>query len=121
LYTSALFEREREWAVARCAQWFILSAKHGLVAPDTVIDPYELTLKGSTSTAKRAWSERVVEQLGAGLTQLRGKYFEIYAGKDYFDFGLRNGLLDAGATVSLPWEHLGLGQRMARTEYAKDG
>lgn len=119
LYLSTLFDRQREWATARCERWFILSAKHGLVAPDTVIEPYELTLKALPRSAKRAWSARVLEQLKANLSDLRGRYFEIYAGRDYFNFGLRDGLLNAGATVALPWEGLGLGQRIARTEYAK--
>jgi hypothetical protein len=118
LYTSTLSDRQRQWATARCERWFILSAKHGLLAPNTLIEPYEETLKTLSRRAKRAWSSRVLEQLKANLSDLRGMHFEIYAGMDYFDYGLREGLLEAGATVAVPWEGLGLGQRMARTEYA---
>jgi hypothetical protein len=121
LYTSTLFDRQRQWATSRCDRWFILSAKYGLVDPDAVIEPYELTLKALPRSAKQAWSERVLQQLKARLNGLQGRFVEIYAGRDYFDFGLREGLVRAGATVALPWEGLGLGQRMARTEYAKHG
>lgn len=32
------------WAIAHCDQWAILSAKHGLIDPDKVIEPYDVTL-----------------------------------------------------------------------------
>jgi uncharacterized protein DUF6884 len=118
LYTSTLFKREREWAIARCSQWFILSAKHGLIAPDTVIEPYELTLRSVPSSARRSWSHRVLQQLKTSLGPLDGRHFEVYAGKEYCEEGLVQGLRQAGATVVIPWAGLGLGQRLARTDYA---
>jgi len=38
---SAYFRRQREYAVARGDVWFIQSAKHGLLAPETEIEPYD--------------------------------------------------------------------------------
>jgi len=121
LYASTLFKREREWATARCDKWFILSAKHGLLRPERVIEPYDETLKGQSAARKQVWSARVLEQLVAEFKRLTGLHFEIYAGADYYDYGLIHGLMRAGATDNLPWEGLGLGQRVARTEYSSDG
>jgi len=117
LYTSALFKRQREWAIARCGSWFILSAKHGLLRPNHVVAPYELTLKRAPAVERRAWSLRVLDQLRSQLHTLDGRYFEIYAGKDYCDDGLVDGLRYAGATVVLPWNGQSLGQRIAHKEY----
>jgi len=118
LYVSPLFVRQREWATARCDRWFILSAKYCLVAPDDLIEPYELTLKTLPIAEKRAWSARTVDQLKRELGRLDGVYFEIYAGAQYVEFGLIAGLRAARAVVALPWSGLGLGQRIARREYA---
>jgi hypothetical protein len=121
LYTSALFKRQKEWALARCNTWFILSAKHGLLRPTELIAPYDLTLKTQSRAERRAWSGRVLDQLTTELNVLSGRHFEIYAGKDYSDFGLVEGLRQAGATVFLPWDGLGLGSRIGRDEYASSG
>src|SRR5437879_2590214 len=40
LYTSTLFVGRRRWVEASCERWFILSAKHGVVPPDELIEPY---------------------------------------------------------------------------------
>ncbi len=121
LYTSAMFKREHEWASVRCDRWFILSAKHGLVAPEAVLAPYEETLNKRSKAEKEIWSADVLDQLVTVLATLRGRHFEIYAGRNYFGFGLSAGLIERGATVSIPWSGLGLGQRAARTEYMDHG
>ena len=53
LYDSALVRGRRRFVEATCDQWFILSAKHGLVAPDEVLARYEDTLNDKPSSAKR--------------------------------------------------------------------
>ncbi len=121
LYISPLFQRQKEWAIARCGSWLILSAKYGVVRPDSVIDPYEMTLKRASAVQKRTWSAQVLRQLQDELGRVEGLHFEIYAGKDYFGYGLIEGLRGAGATVQLPWQGLGLGKRLALTQYASDG
>jgi len=44
LYTSSYFALKRQFAEEYCDQWYVFSAKHGLVAPDTVLDPYDASL-----------------------------------------------------------------------------
>jgi hypothetical protein len=63
LYDSTLFSAQRNYAEAVARRWFILSAKYGLVAPDTEIAPYEKTLNGAGVAERRAWSERVAAAL----------------------------------------------------------
>ena len=65
LYTGSLFRAASRYAEARHDSqdhaWLILSAKHGLIDPGTVIEPYEqkLALKGE---ALRLWATRAAEE-----------------------------------------------------------
>jgi hypothetical protein len=50
LYRSPLWVRRRAFAQASGHPWLILSAKHGLVDPDTRLEPYDLALRDLTAT-----------------------------------------------------------------------
>lgn len=63
LYTSALFAKASTYARAVADEWYILSAKYGLVRPDDVIEPYEQTLNEASAAERRAWAERVHGQM----------------------------------------------------------
>lgn len=114
LYTSPLFQGRRRWVEQTCGRWFILSAKHGLLYPDTVIAPYDLTLRQMPARERRAWSRRVVEALREELHDFRSLSFEAHLGSAYWDHGLREGLLREGAKLEVPFQHLGLGLQLAR-------
>lgn len=92
LYTGSLFRAAREHAEATGSAWFIASAKHGLIPPHAVIEPYDQRLgKGAAArfvrdTSIDAWRDRVAKQLAAELKELGdldGVSFEILAGADY--------------------------------------
>lgn len=100
-----------------------MSAQLGLVDPDEVIAPYDVTLKGTRRSHKRAWSQAVLRQLRERLGNLGDLDFEIHAGADYFDWGLADGLSAAGATVVVPTEGIpGIGAQRSlyRDGRAKD-
>lgn len=59
LYRSAWFIKVRGLVAARNADWLILSALYGIVAPDDVIAPYEKTLNTAGVSERRAWAENV--------------------------------------------------------------
>ncbi len=63
LYDSALFKCSRAYAEANSDEWFILSAKYGLVRPEEQIDSYEDTLIGKTPMAKQEWARRVHKKM----------------------------------------------------------
>jgi len=64
LYTSDYFEKMRSYAEQHHEDWWILSAKHGLLDPDgDAIEPYEETLSGARKATKQEWSEKVAERL----------------------------------------------------------
>ena len=62
LYTSPLFRKSREWVLSRLREgdeWLILSAKHGALTPDQIIEPYELSLPEMTSAERGQWAYQV--------------------------------------------------------------
>lgn len=85
LYTSTLFRKERAYAEATGAAWFVLSAEHGLVAPSAVLQPYDLRLSHTSREYRRSWGRRVVEQLNETAGPLAGTMIEIHAGAAYLD------------------------------------
>jgi hypothetical protein len=52
LYVSQLFRKASAYAEATCDRWYILSAKHGLVHPDTVLEPYDVRLGAGPRTLR---------------------------------------------------------------------
>jgi hypothetical protein len=111
LYTSPLFLKSRAWARRHCDQWIILSAKHGLLAPEVVIAPYERTLKGMPRADVRRWEDEVYQQMRErGLLVLHAaNTFVWLAGQDY-QRDLRERL--AGFMQEDPLEGLRFGPRM---------
>lgn len=113
LYTSALFRGRRAFVDRTCERWFILSAEHGLVAPNQVLAPYERALKSATVAERRAWSDRVLRQIDAEVGAVAGCVVEIHAGAEYREFGLDGGLRARGATIELPTQGLAFGAQLA--------
>jgi hypothetical protein len=58
MYLGDLFKKARRWAELFCDEWGILSAKHGLLLPDQVIEPYDQVLPTKNDDL-RYWSSRV--------------------------------------------------------------
>ncbi len=86
LCTSAWFIKARKLVEATGAPWFILSAEHGLLDPDTVIGPYDKTLNTMSAAGQRAWAERVQHQMDTELPEadkiviLAGQRYRQYLG-----------------------------------------
>ena len=70
---SAYFRAMRRWAEARGGPWYILSAKHGLVRPDTRLEPYD----------ERGLSESQAETIATQLHADGVTTVHLTAGRDY--------------------------------------
>jgi hypothetical protein len=112
LYISALFLGRRAAVEDRADRWFILSAEHGLLEPDQRIAPYERSLATVSADERRQWASEILASLRAKLGDFGDCTFEIHAGRNYFDYGLRDGLRGAGAHVVVPTEGLAQGQQL---------
>lgn len=114
LYISPLFRGRRAWVERTCERWFILSGKHGLVDPASHLAPYDFDLSRISRPARRAWSEHVLVALRDCVGSLKGHAFEAHAGINYLEYGLRAGLVRAGATVVVPMQGLLRPQQLAK-------
>ena len=64
LYIGDLFRKSLAYARSLCPDTiYILSAKHGLLELDDVVEPYEMTLNKMGKTDRKNWAERVLAQL----------------------------------------------------------
>jgi hypothetical protein len=112
LYVSALFRGRRLYVEQSCEQWWILSALHGLLHPDEIVAPYNVTLKNESAARRRAWSQGVLQALRSRTVVERGDVVEIHTGADYRDFGLTDGLRAMGVEVVNPTAGMKLGVQL---------
>ena len=75
LYDSPYFAAMKRYAKARGYPWFILSAKHGLVEPETVLEPYD----------ERGLTVKQSQEIAASLSEKGVELVRITGGTDYTD------------------------------------
>jgi len=104
---STLFSLSYEYAKRTADKIYILSAKYGLVAEDTVLEPYNQTLKEMSRQQQMDWAEGVLHGLKK-VCNLQDDHFTILAGNTYC-----RDLVQSIPQYSLPLAGLALGERMA--------
>ena len=109
LYASPWFLKARAVVEQSGAPWFILSALHGLVHPDTVLEPYSLSLNEMGVTERQLWAAGVRRQLDDALPPT-GK-ITVFAGAKYREFLVEH--LRSKAKVDVPLQGLGIGEQLA--------
>lgn len=110
LYTGSLFTAARRYAEASFLPWRILSAKHGLVDPDQVLEPYDAQLLGPY------WEKPELRAcVGLQLAQLGWSgVLEVHAGHEYAELVRVEAAYTApGLRVVSPVAGLQVGQRLA--------
>lgn len=112
LYVSALFAGRRRFVEATCDDWYVLSAKHGLLKRSSIVDPYDVALTGTSRPARRGWAVQVLTQIDLEVSGFDRTTFEIHAGADYFAFGIEHGLVERGASVEIPTRGLRQGEQL---------
>ena len=106
---SAYFRRMRAWAESRGDPWYILSAKHGLVDPDTPVAPYD----------ERGLSDDQGDHIAEKLADRGVGRVYVCAGRDYLD-ALTPALEAEGIDVVDPFCGLRIGERMSKLDAQTD-
>lgn len=108
VYASEWFFRARAHVERTGCQWFILSAKYGLLDPSEVIRPYELTLNDMPRVERQAWADRVKAQMMQALPPA-GRCV-ILAGQRYREFLAP--YLSSRFSLDVPMQGLAIGQQL---------
>lgn len=107
LYASPLFRLAFAYAKSlEPDRIFILSAKHGLLDPDTRIEPYDESLVGAKDGHIREWAKKVFTRLSRVSDPARDEYIFL-AGERY-----RRHLAPLLSKVRVPAEGLGIGKQL---------
>ena len=110
MYVSSLYRKSVMAAEGWGLSFSILSAKHGLLDPDEVIEPYDLTLKGASKEFKAEWAHRVDAQIRRSIDPK--KHLIVLAGDDYYAPLIEAGMKDP-LSFFAPMKGLSLGNRLA--------
>jgi len=102
IYQSDLFLKSKAWAMANGDEWAILSAKHGVLLPGTVITDYNVTLNEMPAAERHEWAAIV----RGHLYQWRHERIILLAGNRYCEW-------TEGFLTERPMEGLGIGQQLA--------
>lgn len=110
LYQSAWFVKAREYVESKNCNWYIISAKHGLIHRDEIVEPYNQTLNEMNSNECRKWASAVFGQILKMLPN--GGNIRFFAGDRYRKY-LIPLLENAGYKTEIPLQGLGIGKQLA--------
>lgn len=109
---SDLFSKAYAYCKKNYDQIAILSAKYGLVFPDDVIEPYDLTLNNMRAKEVRDWSEKVFKQMQKRLDLSEICAVSFHAGNKYRKYLIPK-VEVLGIKCRIPLETLGIGKQLA--------
>jgi cytoplasmic iron level regulating protein YaaA (DUF328/UPF0246 family) len=111
MYQSVLFLKASEYARRHGDRWYILSAKYGLLAPDTRIEPYDKTLaKGMPVNERKQWARNVLSNLMK--VTVPDETLVFLAGQKYREYLIPH-LTERGYNIEIPMEGLAIGEQLA--------
>lgn len=95
LYDSQLFRCQVKWAKSTGLQWVIFSAFYGIVRPDQIVEPYDVTLGSPLCVCSNTLRSQITDKII--ITTVGERYAKL--------------LEKAGAELTQPLKGLGVGQR----------
>lgn len=110
LYSSTWFRLARTFARKNADRWFILSAKHGLVAPHHWLAPYNEELHGRRSK-REEWAGDVADLVQDWTDSRPEDTTIILLGGIKYRSPLADFLRQRGYTVETPLEGMGIGKQ----------
>jgi hypothetical protein len=109
---SDLFKKAFAYACNNYDFVAILSAKHGVLLPDEVIDPYEMALRSMRMDDQREWAEKTFSQLERTLPLETISEVFLHAGLIYRRY-LAKLLEQKGIECVVPLRGLSIGKQKA--------
>lgn len=111
LYRSPLFKKSVVYAEQLGHPWFVLSAKHGLIKPETQLAPYDASLAKATPWETQYWANAVAAELRALADFLGARRLAVtlLAGPRYAAWAP---IVSEWCTVHAPMDGLPIGKRL---------
>jgi hypothetical protein len=110
LYRSAWFLKARNYVESEGYEWYVISAKYGLINRSQIIEPYNMTLNNMSAIDCQKWASMVFEQILKEFPD--GGIIVFFAGERYRKY-LIPLLENAGYSIEVPLQGLGIGQQLA--------
>lgn len=110
LYLSPLFLKASAYARKYGDFWYVLSAKHGLVDPDEILEPYNETLNRMSASERRIWAHRVLDRLAVKLNV--GDLVTFLAGQKYREYLIKP-IEEMGCCVEIPLQGKRIGEQLS--------
>jgi len=113
LYISPLFKKTWNYvtSIEKPQGVYILSALHGLIRYDVMVEPYDKTLLDMSKEESLEWAEKVKKQITETFVKdgrtLEDYQFQIFAGSKYYE-----NLLDFFPNKELVFGSLPIGKRL---------
>ena len=113
LYISPLFKKTWNYVrdIEKPQGVYILSALHGLIRYDVMVEPYDKTLLDMSKDESLEWAEKVKKQITETFVKdgrtLEDYQFQIFAGSKYYE-----NLLDFFPNKELVFGSLPIGKRL---------
>ncbi|MGU3394203.1 DUF6884 domain-containing protein [Priestia sp. D51] len=89
--------------------WFVLSAKYGILKQHEVIEPYDLTLNNMKASERKIWAELVLKQIEN--MKLNLSHIDFYMGIKYRQY-LIPALEQKGIKCTVPLQGRGIGEQL---------
>lgn len=81
---STLFRKASAYCRQHCDEWFVISAKHGLLDPDgPEIEPYDVTLSDLDAAEREDWATGIAADLRDRVPE--SATIEFHAGRAYVE------------------------------------
>ena len=80
LYIGTSFVVRRDWAKSNFENWCILSAKYGIVFPDDILDPYDVSIKDLSNEQRKRLFEKSLMIIQNNLPSVNHFYLILPAG-----------------------------------------
>ncbi len=120
LYVGPLFKARRRYAEADGRPWAILSALHGLIAPDTKIATYDRTIGELRGSELGAWLAIVRGDVVGRLAVAGAIVIEAHTGADYVA-ALQKAVLGLPVWITHAMPGQGIGSQLAAYKRKRKG
>ena len=111
LYRSPLFQKSKAWANMQGNDWFVISARYGLIKPEAKMQPYDKTMRSLTPEEREEWAQNVATGLRAlsAFWDVDRLEITLLAGADYASW---IPLVSDFCDVHQPMAGMQIGQRL---------